>query len=625
MKQENFTSQLLRFFGLVVLTISASSFADAATLPQSDEKASRTEIRYVEQIEKQITQAGELFQKERFAASAMAIGKVQSRIERLSQRATGEYRDLLQAQHQRMSKAHKLLTDKEQRLAAIQPFPAAQAEPGSSDGNVSFVGTVAPILNAKCGRCHVTQTRGQFSLKDYNTLMDSTHVTVGEPNVSHLIEVIEDGSMPKGGLKVSAAELESLKTWIAAGAPFDGEDKTQILSQLGPAAGDAAMPDAPARVTVQPPTGTETVSFAADVAPVLMQNCGRCHMTRNNRGNFNMAQFRTFIRGGDSGAPVKPGDSANSTLIRRLRGVGGDVMPPSGKLDDAVIAGIATWIDEGARFNPDDATLAMATLAAKGKAAGLSHDDLVVARTKEADRIWKLAMSDVIPKVTDTANFRLVGTPSDEGIDVIAKEVEALLPELQRVLKTTSKERFIRGNGTLFVLTRRYDFGEFGKMVQKRDFPRGLKAYWNHNTTIAYSVTMRSREQSMEQFRVLLARTLAATHIADLDPSVPRWFADGMGFYAAAQLFGKDEQVRAWEQDAVAAARSMQRPDDFLKGRLDEDKAGLVSYVFVRGLRSDKRRFGKLITSLLSGENFDKSFESIYGSSPEKFFDGYEY
>ena len=47
---------------------------------------------------------------------------------------------------------------------------------------------------------------------------------------------------------------------------------------------------------------------------------------------------------------VKPGDSENSLLIKVLKGEAVQ-MPPTGKLDDAIIDSIAMWIDNGALNN----------------------------------------------------------------------------------------------------------------------------------------------------------------------------------------------------------------------------------------------------------------------------------
>jgi len=48
---------------------------------------------------------------------------------------------------------------------------------------------------------------------------------------------------------------------------------------------------------------------------------------------------------------VKPGESSNSYLIKKLNGDGTSVMPPSGKLSQKAIDSIAAWIDQGALNN----------------------------------------------------------------------------------------------------------------------------------------------------------------------------------------------------------------------------------------------------------------------------------
>ena len=629
MKQANYFLNRRRCLFMTLICAAVSTFLTGETTAQ---ELTAKEKKNVEQVKKLITKAGVEFKEKKFKSSSKLIANVQKKLARFAKDSDGEYRKLLESQHQRMAKAHKLLIEKNQNLKDVEPLPdnndnkRTKKDATEASGAVSFVSTVAPILNAKCGRCHVARSRGQFSSKDYNTLMDSTTVTEGEPDVSHLIEVIEDGSMPKGGLTVSESELASLKQWIAEGAKFDGDDPTQSITEFsgGAGQGGAGRPNRRDQMaTIQKPTGKETVSFGMHVAPVLLENCGQCHMARNPRGNFNMAQFRTFIRGGDSGAPIQAGNSANSNLIKRLRGVGGDVMPPSGKLNDAVINNIAKWIDEGARFTPEDANLTMQALAAKSQSEALNHDELVSFRKKEADRIWKLVMSDIQPQRKLSEKFNLMGTPTEEGLDGIAMEADKIADEIAKKLGTDSRQRFIRGNGTIFVVTRRYDFGEFGKMLMRREFPRNLKAYWNHNTTIAYSALLRPQDKSLDDIRVVLTRQLASMHVADFSPSIPRWFADGMGFRVAEEMYKKDPTVVAWKQDAIAVASSMTRIDDFLMNRMDEDKSGLVSFLFVGQLKSDRGKFRKLMNGLKNGENFDSVFTTVYGGTPEKLFQAY--
>jgi hypothetical protein len=60
-----------------------------------------------------------------------------------------------------------------------------------------------------------------------------------------------------------------------------------------------------------------------------------------NLVNVPSIQMQSILR-------VKPGDSNNSWLIKKLRAEGTTVMPPNGQLSVAIIDSIAKWIDKGA-------------------------------------------------------------------------------------------------------------------------------------------------------------------------------------------------------------------------------------------------------------------------------------
>jgi mono/diheme cytochrome c family protein len=100
-----------------------------------------------------------------------------------------------------------------------------------NESAVSFVKDVAPIIVAKCGRCHVSTAKGRYDIKSYDALMNSDSITEGDPEDSFFIEIIESGDMPKGGLTVDDDELKILRDWIAQGAEFDGDDETDVLKR----------------------------------------------------------------------------------------------------------------------------------------------------------------------------------------------------------------------------------------------------------------------------------------------------------------------------------------------------------------------------------------------------------
>ena len=107
---------------------------------------------------------------------------------------------------------------------------------GQTD-SVSFTKEVAPIIIAKCGKCHVSNDKGGYGIESYNALIKSDSIAPQDPDASNFIAVIESGEMPKGGLKVGSSELKTLKNWIAQGAKFDGDDEEKPL--IEPNANDA--------------------------------------------------------------------------------------------------------------------------------------------------------------------------------------------------------------------------------------------------------------------------------------------------------------------------------------------------------------------------------------------------
>ena len=131
-----------------------------------------------------------------------------------------------------------------------------------------------------------------------------------------------------------------------------------------------------------------------------------------------------------------------------------------------------------------------------------------------------------------------------------------------------------------------------------------------------------SRNQEPKEIQVRLAQQIAAIYIASLSADVPRWFADGMGHWAAAKVYSREDEVKEWNTKAEEFSQSMQQPDDFIKGRLSDHQTALVGYLFVQQLRGNSGRFKKLLTTLQSGSTFEKSFEEAFGQSVETMLGG---
>jgi mono/diheme cytochrome c family protein len=108
-----------------------------------------------------------------------------------------------------------------------------------------------------------------------------------------------------------------------------------------------------------PPASTAIVDFAKDIQPLLRKNCYSCHGAEHQEGGLRLDQRKRALDGGDSGAEIVPGKSAESRLVRMIAGIDDDFgrMPPESKgtaLTDEQVGLVRAWIDQGAKW-PDDA------------------------------------------------------------------------------------------------------------------------------------------------------------------------------------------------------------------------------------------------------------------------------
>lgn len=98
--------------------------------------------------------------------------------------------------------------------------------------------------------------------------------------------------------------------------------------------------------------------YTEKVRPILVANCGKCHLEMNHKGGLSLMTKESMMKGGRDGVVIAPGDPANSVLVKLIRHEGPaddpKPMPPkSPKISDEDIATIERWIKAGAVM-PDD-------------------------------------------------------------------------------------------------------------------------------------------------------------------------------------------------------------------------------------------------------------------------------
>ena len=112
-----------------------------------------------------------------------------------------------------------------------------------------------------------------------------------------------------------------------------------------------AEPVAPDHVTAR----VLEVSFADEVAPILEENCIRCHGGPQDDGaqvleaGLNLTSYETIMVGSEFGSVIEPGNPDDSMLLTLVRD--GDMPEEGDPLSPEQVEVIRTWITEGAKDN----------------------------------------------------------------------------------------------------------------------------------------------------------------------------------------------------------------------------------------------------------------------------------
>ena len=577
----------------------------------------------VKDMHQLLARAGKLYKQGDFQESARLLGEIQVQFEQLAERRDPMLAKALRKVHKFLKRGHVRLELEGFKLPPLPPVPddlrltRKKVNTREEDVKVSFQRDVTPILLGRCGSCHIDESRGQFSMATFSDLMQGSAdaglvIVAGDPQGSRLIEVIETGDMPRGDGKVEAAELATLRRWIRQGAGFDGSRTDAPLRQLVVRADLGRAGQVPTRRA----SGQESVRFSIELAPVLASRCGSCHGNANPRSQFSVSTFARLWAGGSSGRPVRPGRPDESLLIAKLKGSAPGQRMPAGQnpLSVEVIRKFETWISEGGRFDGPNDNSPMVQLADLAFVSSATSEELAEKRLEIATQNWHLGLPGVHVERHQSRDFLLLGNVSEEMLMNLGSQADAIWEKLTTYFKWRRDDPPNRGRMTIYVLEKRYDYSEFGKMVERRELPHKQQGHWRHSAMDAYAVLTTGQKSPIELERVL-GQQLAGLFVAGM-AVVPDWFAEGLARTAATSLRKGGLRMKKLDAKIHTAVRSMDQPDDFLEGRMPADESHLISHGFVTFLMQNRRRYNRLLHLLHQGQEFSQSFRTCYGATP---------
>ena len=376
-------------------------------------------------------------------------------------------------------------------------------------------------------------------------------------------------------------------------------------------------------LTAPPPTSTAAAtSFAADVAPILTANCQGCHIGgRQASGGLRMDTFEQLLRGGDSGPSIAARQAAESLLVLRLRGQEGDRMPPDGRpaLSESEIAVIAAWIDQGAVFDGPSPESNLEAVVGGAWASAADHAELFSRRRELALAHFAQALPNDQPSTAQTEELFVLGNAPPETLQAAQREFEAALQQAKRLLRLPADQPLLKGGLSVFVLGSRYDYSEFGRMIERRELPASWWGHWRTDAVDAYAALpaelfTASRKPS-DKLPAAVALQLVAGASVGAGQQVPVWFAEGVARNLVKEAYRRsDQRIAEWQQAYPAAVQKVDQPQKLLAGNLDEETAGLVGMGLSGQLmeRTQRRRFEQLLQRLRDGQPFDAACAATF-------------
>jgi mono/diheme cytochrome c family protein len=100
---------------------------------------------------------------------------------------------------------------------------------------------------------------------------------------------------------------------------------------------------------------------AVRAAAILQARCFGCHGEQTSMSGLRLTSRQAALTGGSRGPAITPGNAETSLLWRAVTQSATPSMPPGGKLTDAELASLRTWINEGAAWPETSVTGAAAS------------------------------------------------------------------------------------------------------------------------------------------------------------------------------------------------------------------------------------------------------------------------
>lgn len=354
----------------------------------------------------------------------------------------------------------------------------------------------------------------------------------------------------------------------------------------------------------------DRVSFARQLAPIMVERCLECHNAGDRSGGLSLASYGRLARGGNRGAPLEGASAAESLLVRKLKGTAeGEQMPPDGPLTDTQIALFAAWVAQGGTNDAGSDRAELTEIASELKLATATAEELNTERREQAAQNWRLAFPSSEAETIETANFLVVGGEDPNRLRQVGETAEQIRERIVTTLHVDDSQFATKGRTTVFVVPRVFDINEFALMVEGRNLPRPVRhAFWTVQGADCYVVVRLASEDPPD--RVPLTRALTGAML-ETRGGYPRWFINGTADLVQAKLHPRSRETQRLE-DSLGVLASLKQPTDILRERTSVDVVAAGGYQLVKSLQQNERQFADLLVSVDRKAPFDAAVEKSF-------------
>lgn len=552
----------------------------------------------------------------------------------------------------KLDEADKILTESEQKLkkialdAAVKENDPALAplfrslelnkqsveKKKGGPAGISFAKEVAPIISRACGNCHGSNNpRGGLRMDTFAGMerggTSGPLLTIGNPNLSRIVlRITQSGNnrMPRGEAPLPAADIQKIAAWIAQGAKFDGESKDTPIEDLAAQLSGEA-------VQIVKATGNEKVSFVRDIAPFMANLCVNCHGGPMPRAGFSLDTFEKLMRGGRNGRVIIPGNSADSRLWH-LVGLQDPIKMPQGQalITRSNHRNLQTWIDEGAKFDGEDAKARLASLVpttenAKAKElATLNATDFLKLRKDRIAELWKLGLPNEKSTQVEGKEVIVVGNTSEARL----KEISDWAEDDAKMLKRTFNDKgetIWRGKLALFIFKDRFTYQEFTRTTAGFDPPSEatgharVTASTMEDAYVCLPDIGDSPSETSPGLRAAMLDHVTAAMLLRSPRKVSDWIARGTGLALAARANSKNPYFAGITDAAKESVKGvdLNNPNDlFDDGRFSPAEVGPVGYTLVTHMLAlgGDQKFVAFLNQMQTGTALNAALTSVYSS-----------